>query len=179
MANLDGSLGAVIGKGHVPRILDLLAINLAERVIPIWGSHKESGQLNCGVIQFSNKEGVATSDVFWVDTQVGLLKGDGQINLDTEQLDFLLSPKPKDTSLLTLTTKLRVSGSILNPKVRPDIKSLVKEGSRALSSLVVGPLGLLAPFIRTGARHQHPCDVQELKSRVQKIYGLDDSAGVN
>jgi uncharacterized protein involved in outer membrane biogenesis len=177
MANLNGGIGAVIGKGHVPRILDLLASDLAEKVIPLWGHHKESGQLNCAVIQFSNKAGIATSDAFLLDTQVGLIKGDGEINFGTEQLDFLLNPKPKDISLFTLTTKLHVSGSILSPIVKPDIRSLVEKGARALSALAVGPVGLLAPFVRLGARHHHPCDVQELKIRVQKIYALDESAG--
>jgi uncharacterized protein involved in outer membrane biogenesis len=179
MANLNGSIGAVIGKGHVPRILDLLASDLAEKVVPLWGHHKESGQLNCAVIQFTNKAGIATSDAFLLDTQVGLVKGDGEINFGTEQLDFLLSPKPKDASLFTLTTKLRVSGSILDPRVKPDIRSLVEKGARALSALVVGPVGLLAPFVRLGARHHHPCDVQELKLRVQKVYELDESAGAS
>jgi uncharacterized protein involved in outer membrane biogenesis len=179
MANINGDIGAVIGKGQVPRILDLLASDLAAKVVPLWGHHKKSGQLNCAVIQFTNKAGIATSDAFLLDTQVGLIKGDGEINFATEQLDFLLSPKPKDISLFTLTTKLRVSGSILNPKVKPDMKSLVEKGARALSALVVGPVGLLAPFIRLGARHPHLCDVQELKLRVQKIYELDESAGAS
>lgn len=94
-------------------------------------------------------------------------------------MDFLLSAKPKDVSLFTLTTKLRVSGSILSPIVKPDMRSLVEKGARALSALVVGPVGLLAPFIRLGARHPHPCDVQELKLRVQKIYALDESAAAS
>jgi uncharacterized protein involved in outer membrane biogenesis len=170
MANLDGITGAVIGKGNVPRYLDLLAEDLSRRVIPIWGRHKESGQLNCGVIQFANKEGIATSDAFLFDTQVGILKGDGEINLATEQLDFVLSPQPKDPSLFSLATKLHVTGSIQEPKVRPDRRSVATKGAMALSSLVLGPAGLLVPFMKAGAHDQHPCDIQELKSRVESIY---------
>ena len=170
MANLDGITGAVIGKGYVPRFLDLLAQDLSRRVITIWGRHKGSGQLNCGVIQFTNKQGIATSDAFLFDTQLSILKGDGEINLATEQLDFVLSPKPKDSSLFSLATKLHVTGSILNPRVRPDKRSLAKKGVKALSSLALGPAGLLVPFVRTGARNPHVCDIQELKSRVESIY---------
>ena len=169
-ANLNGITGAVIGKGYVPRYLDLLAEDLSRRVIPIWGHHKESGNLNCGVIQFANKEGIATSDAFLFDTQVGILKGDGEINLATEQLNFFLSPKPKDSSLFTLATKLHITGSILAPKVRPDSRAVAKKGVKALSALVLGPAGLLVPFMKAGAHDQHPCDIQELKSRVESIY---------
>lgn len=45
MANLDGITGAVIGKGYVPRFLDLLAQDLSRRVITIWGRHKKAGEL--------------------------------------------------------------------------------------------------------------------------------------
>ncbi len=170
MANLDGITGAVIGKGYVPRFLDLLAQGLSRRVISIWGHHKKSGQLNCGVIQFTNKAGIATSDVFLFDTQLAILKGKGEINLATEQLDFILSPKPKDSSLFSLATKLRVDGSILDPRVRPEWSSMETKAVKALSALAVGPAGLLVPFMRAGARKQHPCDIKELKSRMQSIY---------
>jgi len=170
MANLDGTTGAVIGKGYVPRFLDLLAQDLSRRVITIWGRHKEAGELNCGVIQFTNKEGIATSDAFLFDTQLTILKGDGEINLATEQLDFVLSPTPRDPSLFSLATKLHVSGSILKPRVRPDSRSLATKGVKALSSLVLGPAGLLVPFMNAGARHPHVCDIQALKNRVQGIY---------
>jgi uncharacterized protein involved in outer membrane biogenesis len=177
MANLDGSIGAVIGKGQVPRILDLLATDLATRVIPIWGGHKESGQLNCGVIQFTNKDGIATSDAFWLDTQIGIMDGDGEINLATEQLDFFLSPKPKDPSLFSLTTKLHVTGSVLNPKVRPASGSVAKKSGKALSALVLGPAGLLTPFMKAGARNKHPCDTEALKSQIDSIYSQTTPTG--
>ena len=170
MANLDGTTGAVIGKGYVPRFLDLLAYDLTRQVISIWGHHKRAGELNCGVIQFTNKQGIATSDAFLFDTQLAILKVDGEINLATEQLDFVLSPTPKDPSLFSLATKLHVSGSIFKPRVRPDGRSLATKGVEALSSLVLGPAGLLVPFMNAGARHPHVCDIQALKNRVQDIY---------
>jgi hypothetical protein len=125
---------------------------------------------NCGVIQFTNKDSVASSDAFMFDTQLAILKGNGEINLATEQLDFILSPKPKDRSLISLATKLRVDGSVLDPKVRPDMTSVATKGVKALSSLVLGPAGLLVPFMHAGARHQHPCDVEALKNRIHSIY---------
>lgn len=122
------------------------------------------------MIQFANKEGIATSDAFLFDTQVGILKGDGEINLATEQLNFVLSPKPKDPSLFSLATKLHVTGRVLNPKVRPDKRSIAEKGVKALSALALGPAGLLVPFVRTGARNPHVCDIEELKRRVQSVY---------
>jgi hypothetical protein len=73
-------------------------------------------------------------------------------------VNFLLVPKPKHPSL-SLSTKLRVSGTVMDPEVSPDTVSLLTKGAEALSTLVVGPIALLAPFVHLGANKKHPCDV--------------------
>jgi uncharacterized protein involved in outer membrane biogenesis len=170
VTNLDGVFAVVIGKGKMPRFLDLLAEDLSRRLIPIWGSHKEAGNLNCGVVQFGIQHGVATSDAFLFDTRLGYLKGKGSINLTSEQINFLLAPHPRRASLFSLKTKVRIGGSVSDPTVRPDTRSLALKGSKAMSALVIGPVGLLAPFVNQGARKSHPCDLQSLRDKLEQIY---------
>jgi uncharacterized protein involved in outer membrane biogenesis len=162
MANLNGAFGAVMGPGFLTQYLDLLSVDLAQKVIPIWGSHKKAGEINCAVVQFDIKKGVATSQAFVFDSQIGVLSAEGDINLGTEQVNFLLVPNPKNPGLFSLSTKLRVSGTLMHPKVRPDMLSLATKGAKALSALAVGPIGLLAPFIHLGAHKKHPCDIQSI-----------------
>jgi uncharacterized protein involved in outer membrane biogenesis len=162
MANLNGAFGAVMGPGFLTKYLDLLSVDLAQKVIPIWGSHKKTGEINCAVVQFDIKNGVATSQAFVFDTQMGVLSAEGDINLGTEQINFLLVPEPKNPGLSSLSTKLRVSGTLMDPKVRPDTLSLVTKGAKFLSTLAVGPIGLLAPFVHLGAHKKHPCDIQSI-----------------
>ncbi|NOQ19455.1 MAG: AsmA family protein [Desulfobacterales bacterium] len=160
MANLNGAFGAVMGPGYLTKYLDLLSVDLSQKVIPIWGSHKKAGEINCAVFQFDIKKGVAASQAFVFDTQIGVLSAEGDINLGTEQINFLLVPEPKNPGLLSLSTKLRVSGTLMDPKVRPDTLSLITKGAKFLSTLAVGPIGLLAPFVHLGAHKKHPCDIQ-------------------
>jgi len=96
------------------------------------------------------------------DTEAGVLTGEGDINLATEQVNFLLVPQPRHASFTNLWTKLRVSGPIMDPRVRPDTLSLLSKGAKALSALVIGPLGLLAPFVNLGAHQAHPCRVHRI-----------------
>lgn len=58
--------------------------------------------------------------------------------------------------------KLRVSGTMIDPTVRPDTLSILSKGARALSALAIGPLGLLAPFFNLGAFIAHPCSVHRI-----------------
>ncbi len=161
MANLDGSIGGVMGEGYLTKYLDLLSLDLSQKVIHFWGRHKNADQIKCAVVQFDIKKGIASSKAFVFNTRAGILTGEGEISLDTEQINFLLVPNPKYPGL-SLSTKLRVSGSVMDPKVSPDKLALLSKGARALSALVIGPLGLLAPFVHLGAHKKHPCDIQSI-----------------
>jgi uncharacterized protein involved in outer membrane biogenesis len=170
MAALDGTTAAVIGKGRVPHLLDLLADDLTAKVIPFWGNHKRSGELECGVIEFSVAKGIATSKTFLLDTHLGHYKAEGHTNFGTEKIDFLLIPKPKKLTLISLSTKLRVTGSINHPEVRPTVGGLVETAAENIFTFTLGRIGLLIPFARLGAQKRHPCDMQKLKSTVDAIY---------
>jgi len=161
MANIDGSIGAVMGEGFLTKYLNLLSLNLSQKVISFWGRHEKADQIKCAVVQFDIKKGIADSRAFVFDTEAGILTGEGNINLGTEQINFLLVPEPRHPGL-SLATKLRVSGTVMEPRVGPDTVSLVTEGAKLLSALAVGPIGLLAPFVHLGATKNHPCDVQSI-----------------
>jgi uncharacterized protein involved in outer membrane biogenesis len=170
LAELDGSIGVVMGKGYLTKYLDLISINLTQKAIQIWGRHKKSHQIKCAVIQFDIKKGLAESQAFVFDTEAGVLTGEGRINLGTEEVNFLLVPKSKYPSL-SLSTKLRVTGTIMDAKVRPDNLGLLTTGAEMLSSLAIGPLGLLTPFVHLGAFKKHPCDVKSIGQMGLEIPG--------
>ena len=158
MANLDGAIGVVMGEGYLTKYLDMLSSGLTQKVFQVWKPHKAVDQIKCAVVQFDIKAGVAASQAFIFDTQAGILAGEGNINLGTEKIDFLLVPKPAHPDL-SILTNLRVSGSVIDPHVGVDKASTLTQGAKALSTLAVGPLGLLAPFVHLGANKSHPCDV--------------------
>jgi hypothetical protein len=166
MAHLDGAFGAVMGKGYLTRYLDLLSVNLSQKVFSFWNwarRHREKArQIDCAVVQFDIDEGVATSKAFVFDSQLAVLTGEGTINLGSEQIDFLLVPDGKDPTLLSISPHLRVRGPLQDPRVSTDKLALLARGSWALSSLAIGPLGLLAPFVHLGAFNRHPCDVPSI-----------------
>jgi len=161
MSGLDGSIGAVMGEGYLTNYLNLISFNLALKAREFWGRHEKGDQIKCAVVQFDIHKGIADSRAFVFDTQAGILFGTGKINLGTEEVNFLLVPKPTSFSL-SLSTKLRVSGTLMNPKVRPDTLSVAQKGAEMLGALALGPIGLLAPFIRLGAHHKHPCEVKHV-----------------
>ena len=57
----------------------------------------------------------------------------------------------------------------MDPKVRPDTVSLLLKGAGTLSTLAIGPLGLLEPFVQLGANEDHPCEIQSIGQLRLKI----------
>jgi hypothetical protein len=66
---------------------------------------------------------------------------------------------------------LKVSGTVMDPQVGVDKGALLTSAAKALSSLVVGPVGLLAPFAHLGANKAHPCDVKGVGQSAPKNAG--------
>jgi uncharacterized protein involved in outer membrane biogenesis len=158
MANLDGAIGAVMGKGFLTQYLDMLSVGLSDKVAQIWDPPKDVEQIKCAVVQFDITKGVAASRAFVFDTRAGIIDGEGQIDLGTETIDFLLVPKSRRPEL-SFRPILKISGTVLDPQVGIDKGALATSAAKALSSLVVGPVGLLAPFAHLGANKAHPCNV--------------------
>jgi uncharacterized protein involved in outer membrane biogenesis len=170
MADLNGSIGVVMGEGYLIKYLDMLSAGLTQKVSQIWKPDEAVDQIKCAVVQFDIKEGVAASQAFVFDTRAGVLTGEGEINLGTEKINFLLVPTPENPEV-SLLTNLRVSGTIMDPQVSPDKIALLTKGAEALASLAVGPIALLAPFVHLGAHKKHPCDVPSIGQS-----GLQDPA---
>jgi uncharacterized protein involved in outer membrane biogenesis len=161
MADLNGSIGVVMGEGYLTKYLDMLSAGLTQKVFQVWKPQEAADQIKCAVVQFDIKEGIASSQAFVFDTRAGVLTGEGEINLGTEKIDFLLVPTPANPEV-SLLTNLRVSGTIMDPQVSPDKLSVLTKGAEALASLAVGPIALLAPFVHLGAHKKHPCDVPSI-----------------
>ena len=172
MANLNGSMGAVMGKGYLSQYLNLISVDLTKEIFKVWKPRTKASQIKCAVVQFDITDGLAVSRAFVFNSQDAVLTGKGEVNLDTEKINFLLVPKPKHPGVMEFSTNLRVSGTLMDPKVKPDNFALLAKGARALSALAIGPIGLLAPFVSLGAMNKHPCQVEGLEG-----LGLESPGG--
>jgi hypothetical protein len=49
MTNLNGAFGVIMGPGYLTKYLDMLSVDLSQKVIHFWGSHKKAEQIKCAV----------------------------------------------------------------------------------------------------------------------------------
>ena len=156
MASLDGTMGVVSGPGRIgSKWVDAMGADLM-KLFALSGGGNVS-QLNCIAAPFNVRGGVARTNAILFDTGRMTVRGEGDINLGTERLDLLLTPKPKDAALVSLAVPVRVTGSLASPAVAPDPASVAKGVAGAVIGSTVNPLGLLAPLVSGGSAEPNPC----------------------
>ncbi|UCE90226.1 MAG: AsmA family protein [Pseudomonadota bacterium] len=74
--------------------------------------------LNCVVGYFDLNEGIATSRAFVMDDTRLTVRGDGTINLREGTIDMLLTPTPKDLTIISIQSPQHLSGSLREPSRR-------------------------------------------------------------
>jgi len=156
MAKASGESVLVAGEGKVEgSYADAIALDVLRQLSP-WTDGKDT-EMKCLVSRFVVTDGLAKSDSFLFDTAHMTVQGQGSLNLGLEQWDMTLTPRPKDISLLSMAVPLDVQGPMTQPGVTPNKGAIVKGLAGAATSVVLGPLGLLVPFISTGTMDDNPC----------------------
>jgi AsmA family protein len=83
--------------------------------------------------------------------------GDGTINLATEAIDLYFRPYPKDKSLLSLRSPLKLTGTLGAPNAGPDKGALAGRAAAALALGAINPLLALAATVETGPGEDANC----------------------
>lgn len=158
MASLDGTSVFHVGEGEIEsQYVDLLGADVVRVLSPLQGSGAQT-KLNCVVGRYDIKGGVVTPKVTVADTGRMTVVGEGTVNLGTEQLGLTFTPHPKDAAIVSLAVPIRVGGTFANPSFSPDTGAALKGAAGAVAgSLLLGPAGVVLPFISGGQRGQDPC----------------------
>jgi len=100
--------------------------------------------LNCFLGEFELKNGLATTEVLVFDAKGAFVLGEGDINLDTRELNITLTPKSKGVGLASLAIPMKVSGELGNPTIGPEGVSVAKGILKTAFGLVTGAVGYVA-----------------------------------
>jgi uncharacterized protein involved in outer membrane biogenesis len=114
-------------------------------------------KLLCSAAAFEVKQGLMSSKVIVLDTSDTVINGTGQINLASETLDITLRPQPKDRSILSLRSPLKIGGTFASPSAGPDKLALGARAGVTLGLALINPLLALAATIETGPGEDADC----------------------
>ena len=166
----NGQAEFIGGPGNVKgRYLDLLATELVPALLSGAWKPQEVTQVNCLIARFGFTEGLGRSDGILFDTTRMTVAGIGTVDLAGEYIDMVLTPRPKNLTLISLAHTARLKGPLSNPDVSTDPKDIAKSaawvalGVTNPFGLVIGVValgvGVVGSFSNVGTGVDNPCDV--------------------
>lgn len=157
LGSSSGDVALLMGKGEMSNILlEFMGLDGGE-VIKFLVRGDDTVQLRCAAAAFDVKQGLMTSRAIVLDTSDTVVTGQGQINLAAETLDILFKPQPKDMSILSFRSPLRISGTFADTAAGPETSALAGRVGIALVLAAINPLLALAATIETGPGENADC----------------------
>ncbi|MDI1226786.1 MAG: AsmA family protein [bacterium] len=157
LGNSNGRVVAVMSGGKISlKLIEAADLDIAQLMPLVLGKDKTT-DIRCGVGDFAVRKGVLDSRVFVLDTTDTTIKGDAMINMKNENIDIEIDAKPKDVSIFSIQSKIKVTGKMSNPKVMIDPASALLRGAGAVLLGAIAPPAALLPFIEIGVGKNNDC----------------------
>ncbi|ROZ72199.1 AsmA family protein [Ramlibacter sp. WS9] len=157
LGTAGGNVAMLMGRGEISNLLmEFAGIDGAE-IIKFMMRGDQNVKLRCAGAAFDVNQGLMTSRALVFDTDDTVVYGNGQVSLANESLDLTLHPYPKDMSILSLRSPLKMAGSFASPKLGPDKGALAGKAGVVLALAAVNPLLGLAATIETGPGKDADC----------------------
>jgi AsmA family protein len=159
----DGQAAFIMRGGQLNAlIVEAIGLDVGEAVaLLLTGDEKAQSEMvpiRCFVGEFKVQDGVMRADALVLDTTDSTITGKGQIDLGAETLSLEFVAHPKDASVLTASTPVRIAGTLKGPEVDPVSEALRNKSLAALALGVILPvLGAVFPFIEQGETEDKNC----------------------
>jgi uncharacterized protein involved in outer membrane biogenesis len=157
LGSANGKVGVFMDGGEISRfMMELAALDLWDAArVKLKGD--ENIRIRCAIADFAVKGGLMQTNAFVFDTSVVVIEGGGVVNLQSEEMNLRLNPKPKDSSVASLNSPLFVQGTFSDPKISPDVGKLAAKGVGALVLGIVNPLLAVLPLFKEGKGEDSNC----------------------
>ncbi len=157
LGSASGDVAVLMGKGEISNILlEFMGLDGGE-IIKFFLRGDRNVVLRCAAAAFDVKQGLMSSKVIVLDTTDTVINGSGQVSLANETLDILLKPEPKDKSILSLRSPLKIGGTFAAPTAGPDKVALGARAGLAIALGAINPFLALLATIETGPGQDADC----------------------
>jgi uncharacterized protein involved in outer membrane biogenesis len=119
---------------------------------------KEPVQINCGLIAFTVRNGIAAADPILIDTKKNVVKGRGGFSFKAESLDLAIEADAKTFSLFSGQSPVGIGGYFAAPTIDPISGELVARAGAGLGlGVLVSPLAAIVAFVDPGDAEATRC----------------------
>ncbi|MBT8363527.1 MAG: AsmA family protein, partial [Deltaproteobacteria bacterium] len=173
LGDAEGRITVIAGPGKISgRRIDLWAADLIPTMLSTRWRRENVTETNCLVAHIELGEGLAKIEDLLLDTQRIRIAASGILNLETEELDVIVAPRPKRASLVSLANPVRIKGTLAEPEV--SVTRIPRGRRLAAAGLLAGlvnPAFLILALSDTGTGRANPCDAAV--ERAREVSGID------
>ena len=158
-ATSNGEIVAVIPGGVVRQAFaELLGINATKGIFQLLNKDQHQTNIRCAVADFRVQNGVLQAQRVVFDTDVVIVNGSGDVNLNNETINLTFKGDSKKFRVFHLDAPITVGGHLSSPAfgINPTGPAIQAGVGAALGAVVFPPLALL-PFIDPGLAHNADC----------------------
>jgi uncharacterized protein involved in outer membrane biogenesis len=151
LGNANGRMALVLPAGAVrmrPASASALDMaSLSDAIFQKTAQEATPADLNCGLIAFTVRNGVATADPILIDTDDHVLSGSGRIDLREERLDLRLSAQGKGFAFFGRPSPLLIGGTLATPATASEPVNWFRPARLFGLSMILPDFGAILGFV--------------------------------
>ena len=160
LASANGRMAVIIPAGTFwTRNAQLVEIDIGTFVQKMFEEKlKEPVEINCGLIAFTIRDGIAAADPILIDTDKNVILGRGGFSLKSEALDLAVRADSKKFSLFSGQSPVGVGGWLAAPSIDPISGELAARAGAGLGLAAIAlPVAGLLAFVDPGDAEAAAC----------------------
>jgi uncharacterized protein involved in outer membrane biogenesis len=160
LATADGRMAFIMPAGTLTTgNVQLAELDIGTFVQKMFEEELEDPiEINCGLIAFTVRDGIAAADPILIDTRKNVILGRGGFSFKNEGLDLAVRADAKTFSLFSGQSPVGVNGWFAQPAINPISGALVGRAGIGLGlAAVATPVGGLLAFVDPGDAKAAAC----------------------
>jgi uncharacterized protein involved in outer membrane biogenesis len=160
LGTADGRIAVVLPAGTMwARNIQLSELDIGTFITKMFADKlKKPVEINCGLIAFTVRDGVAAADPILIDTKKNVIVGRGGFSFKNESLDMAVRADGKTISLFSGQSPIGIGGYFAKPGINPiSPELLARGGAGAGLSLIGTPIAGMLAFVDIGDAKATAC----------------------
>jgi len=160
LANSNGRIAMILPRGSMwTRNIQLSEIDIGTFVQKMFEKKlKEPVQINCGLIGFTVRNGIAAADPILIDTQKNVVLGRGGFSFRNESIDLAIRADSKKFSLFSGQSPVGLNGYFARPGLDVISPELVARAGVGLGlGVFASPFAAIIAFVDVGDAKAADC----------------------
>lgn len=160
LANSSGRIAVILPAGTMwVRNVQLAELDIGTFIQKMFEHQlKKPVEINCGLIAFTVRDGIAAADPILIDTKKNVMLGRGGFSFKNESLDLAFRADAKTFSLFSGQSPVGIQGYFAEPRIDVISPELLGRAGAALGlGLAVSPIAPIIAFIDPGDAKAAAC----------------------